>query len=556
MPVAILISVFLVMGIVITTFITSNLQKVESSQLRRLLASEKKQLSTGLRLVATSALPADAYLGLEGEDDVLALDLAKQVGQMEFDETFITDLQGETLFSTSEADMPEEVVEAIRGSVSAEGAVHVSNIGNMMVGFAPIFDVETPKGFLVVMMKIPDGFQKVAENVFKEGASQSSDALKASQEMEQERSMLLANSKSFLNRMHLTASVTVFVSLLLVGVTLGTSSRNILKRIKATVDRLKDIAEGEGDLTIRIEVKSQDEIGDLAHWFNKFVASLQEIIGIIKENVEEVSASSSQLSATADSMQQGAESQDAQTEQVATSMEEMSQTILDVAKNASDADEMSKNASKNAEEGNQIVDSTVDGMNNLANIVKETAEIINGLGTRSTQIGEIVGVINDIADQTNLLALNAAIEAARAGEQGRGFAVVADEVRKLAERTSRATGEISDMIAKIQSETQQSVSVMETSRTSVEKEVVMAGEAKKVLSRIVEDSNTSSDMIQRIAASTEEQSASTAEVSENMEKILRTTKDSTSAISQVATASEKLRSMADSLKERIGIFKV
>jgi methyl-accepting chemotaxis protein len=171
--------------------------------------------------------------------------------------------------------------------------------------------------------------------------------------------------------MHFTASVTVFISLLLVGVTLATSSRNILKRIKATVDRLRDIAEGEGDLTIRIEVKSQDEIGDLAHWFNKFVASLQEIIGLIKNNVEEVSASSSQLSATADSMQQGAESQDAQTEQVATSMEEMSQTILDVAKNASDADEMSKNASKNAEEGNQIVDSTVDGMNNLANIVKD-----------------------------------------------------------------------------------------------------------------------------------------------------------------------------------------
>ena len=266
--------------------------------------------------------------------------------------------------------------------------------------------------------------------------------------------------KSFRNRVMLLVLCFITIGGIVTYLTAG----YIFKPIVHTSEMLKDIAEGEGDLTKRLEIRSHDEIGELAKWFNLFVAKLQSIMSKIADATTQLASATEELSATSSQITVGTEKQSSQAEQIATSMEEMSATVIDIARNASEAAEAAKGATDKAGKGGEIVKNTVEGMNRIADAVRQSASTIEALRSSSEQIGEIIGVIDEIADQTNLLALNAAIEAARAGEQGRGFAVVADEVRKLAERTTKATREIAEMIKSIQADTGGAVSSMEAGR--------------------------------------------------------------------------------------------
>lgn len=349
--------------------------------------------------------------------------------------------------------------------------------------------------------------------------------------------------------------VLVAIALLATGITFLTRAI-IINRVNRTVDMLRDVAEGKGDLTKRLRADSEDELGKLARWFNTFVENLQNIIRTVQSSVQQVSASSLQLAGASEKLSGGSHEQAMQTEQVASAMTEMSQTIVDVAKNAGDAAGASHEASQTAEKGRDVVDRTVQGMLRIADTVREASETIGQLGQSSNEIGDIIKVIDEIADQTNLLALNAAIEAARAGEQGRGFAVVADEVRKLAERTSRATKEIAGMIDKIQTDTERSVSSMEVGSTEVRSGVELAGEAKKALDQIVAASNKGESMIQRIAAASEQQSTAAEEVSQNMETILRISHKSRGSTSQIKQTAEELKNLSGELQRMIGQFKV
>jgi methyl-accepting chemotaxis protein len=350
-------------------------------------------------------------------------------------------------------------------------------------------------------------------------------------------------------------SMVVAISLLAVGMAVLTR-RLVISRVNNTVDMLKDIAQGEGDLTKRLSVNGNDELSELATWFNTFVVNIQNIIVAVKASVEKSSSASHQLASTADELNQGAQEQAMQTEQVATAMTEMSQTIVDVAKNAGDAAGASHEASETAAKGREVVDGAVQGMLKIAKTVSEASESIGTLGESSSEIGNIIQVIDEIADQTNLLALNAAIEAARAGEHGRGFAVVADEVRKLAERTGKATKEIAEMIEKIQTDTDLSVSSMQTGKKEVQGGVELAEEARKSLDLIVKSSDKGETMVHRIAAASEEQSSAAEQVSQNMENILNIARHSAQSTSQIKSTSQELEKLSLELQRMIQLFKV
>jgi|WetSurMetagenome_2_1015567.scaffolds.fasta_scaffold00050_13 methyl-accepting chemotaxis protein len=310
-----------------------------------------------------------------------------------------------------------------------------------------------------------------------------------------------------------------------------------------------------GNLNKHVEVNSSDEIGKLLASMQIMVRKLRGVIASVKIVADNVAEGSKNLSDSSDDLNKGSQELTLHIEQVVTAMTEVSQTIMDVAKNSSYASEASLKASETATKGRKIVDTTADDMSQIAGMTQEAASTIEELGKSSKQIGEIVAVINDIADQTNLLALNAAIEAARAGEQGRGFAVVADEVRKLAERTSQATKDIARRINSIQGASEDSVKAIKKASSEVESGVGLAKEASLSMDAIVEASTGAGDIVQRIAAATEEQSTATEEVTQSMENISDITKKSAQASHNIKLSADELAKLTVGLKEMISFFK-
>ncbi|MBZ5682726.1 MAG: methyl-accepting chemotaxis protein [Acidobacteriia bacterium] len=333
-------------------------------------------------------------------------------------------------------------------------------------------------------------------------------------------------------------------------------SEAMTRPLRRTARILEDIAEGEGDLTKRLEIASQDEFGEVAKWMNLFLDRLQRIISQVAATAEQVASASAELSSSAALQAQAAESQKDQTNQVATAMQEMSVTVVQVESNSSRAAEASRQAAEVARKGGLIVEETLTGMHAIAESVGTAAKRMEELGRRSDQIGRIANVIDDIADQTNLLALNAAIEAARAGEQGRGFAVVADEVRKLAERTASATKEIAQMIENIQKETKAAVAAMQEDNRQVELGVSSTRKAGDALKQIIQMSDSVGDMVAQIASATTEQSGAAQGVNHSMEQITSLLRESADGAQQSAKACEDLSSLSEDLQQMVRRFKL
>jgi len=336
-----------------------------------------------------------------------------------------------------------------------------------------------------------------------------------------------------------------------VGV-LADSFRNMIGYMQHVADVARRIS--ENDLRVEVEPKSDKDV--LGNAFKLMVKNLTDMVARLRDSANELVSAATEIASTSEQMSRGSQQQSDQIGQVSTAVEEMSATILEAAKNASEAQKSSKNASSTAGTGGRIVQDTITGMQRISEVVNQSSQSIGKLATSASQIGEIIGVINDIADQTNLLALNAAIEAARAGEQGRGFAVVADEVRKLAERTGKATGEIADMIKGIQKETEEAVSSMQSGIKEVEGGRQLADKAGQSLNEIVTMSEQVMAMIQQIATASEEQSAAAEQISKNMDSIASVTKESAKGAEQAAAASEQLSRQAEELKNMISQFKI
>jgi len=361
--------------------------------------------------------------------------------------------------------------------------------------------------------------------------------------------VLVANSRS--NAIALF--VITFVTLL---VTIGAIVLVVRKVVATPITRTREIlvSLAHGDLTRRIEVDSDDDIGQMGRALNESIESLGNMISSVSVSAERIAAASEEFSVTAAEQAHGAETQKDQTHQVATAMQEMSSTVQEVSENSNKAAQASRNAADTARKGGSIVEDTLSKMRAIADSVGQTAKKVQELGKSSNQIGEIIGVIDDIADQTNLLALNAAIEAARAGEQGRGFAVVADEVRKLAERTSKATKEITQMIQNIQTETQSAVEAMQAGTQQVELGVESTTKAGNSLNEIIKTSEQVGEMVMLIATAATEQASATEEINSNIEQIAKITQESAAGATESAKAVSDLSSLATELQSMVSQF--
>jgi methyl-accepting chemotaxis protein len=355
-------------------------------------------------------------------------------------------------------------------------------------------------------------------------------------------------------RSTLTAALVTLLAVGFGGLCAFWLERGIRKPVRSLVESAERI--GSGDLTVSLNYVVKDEIGQLYGAMAQMTDKLKVMIAGVLESTHSVADAAGQISTSTEQMAAGTQEQTSQAGEVASAVEEMTKTIIENSRNASSAAETAKNAREAAEKGGTIVAETVSGMKTIADVVKVSAETVQELGKSSQQIGDIIGVIDDIADQTNLLALNAAIEAARAGEQGRGFAVVADEVRKLAERTTKATKEIASMIKKIQVDTEGAVASMEEGTKRVDDGIKLADRAGASLEEIVQISQRVTDMISQIAAASEQQSSASEQISKNVDAISAVTGETASGTQQIARAAEDLSRLTEELQAYVAKFRL
>jgi methyl-accepting chemotaxis protein len=365
---------------------------------------------------------------------------------------------------------------------------------------------------------------------------------------------LFAHDTARYRSSRLTFIISISIIVLLALVFGNLIANSVSRPLQSVFETLQQVA--SGNLKARSSISSRDEMGMLAEEVNITAEKLNEIISLVASNSEKVASSATELHATAYEMASGAEEMAAQAGTVATASEEMSATSSDIARNCHTAAAGAGYASQAAQAGSAVVENTVHVMSRIAGRVNETARTVETLGSRSDQIGEIIGTIQDIADQTNLLALNAAIEAARAGEQGRGFAVVADEVRALAERTTKATREIGEMIKAIQTETKSAVAAMEEGVREVESGTMEASKSGEALQSILDQINSVNSQVEQIATAAEEQTATTSEISSNIQQINDVVQHTARGAQESVIAANQLSSLAEELSRLVGQFKV
>lgn len=330
----------------------------------------------------------------------------------------------------------------------------------------------------------------------------------------------------------------------------------IARPLKQMVAMLDDIAQGEGDLTRRLSSDRSDELGSIAKGFNTFLAKLQAMITQVVTSVQSVSDSSEHTADIAIRTNIGVQKQMAEIDQVATAVQEMTATAQDVARNATQAAQAASHADQAASQGMQIVRDTSNSIGVLAVEIGKAVDVVQTLAKDSENINAILTAIRGIAEQTNLLALNAAIEAARAGEQGRGFAVVADEVRNLAQKTQKATEEIQTMIQQLQQGTRDVVRVMEDSQNRTDESVQHAAKAAEALETITQAVSVINDMNTQIASAAEEQSAVADDINRNVINIGQVANEVAGGADESSSASAGLTKLAEQQRRLINQFKV
>lgn len=360
-------------------------------------------------------------------------------------------------------------------------------------------------------------------------------------------------TKALLATINQTTTITTIIAIIVcVGIALF-SSRLLLKPLYNVIDIVQELASGNGNLNKRINNDRRDETGELSNYIDEFIGKLQELVASISKETDHLGDIAETMESIAENNSKGAEQQQTTSQQVSQSMVEMNQAATETAESASSAEQAASEATKATEEGDKIMTATSNSIQKVASNVEEAVTIIQELEGTSETIGSVVGVISGIAEQTNLLALNAAIEAARAGEQGRGFAVVADEVRALASRTQESTVEINSIVEKLQQNANSAVHIMNTGHEAVTSCVDEAEKAQKSLQAIQQQITDINAMNLRIATSAEEQSAVSSTVSENVADITDVSNSNAEgaakAIKQTSEMSQSIKTLKCSLKQ-------
>ena len=354
-----------------------------------------------------------------------------------------------------------------------------------------------------------------------------------------------------------TQVITVTVLSALVAGLLGFVFANGLSvPLRRIVASMKDISSGEGDLTVRLDASRKDELGELADGFNRFVTTIDALVGKTAVTTESLAASSEELSAITGETREGMAKQHREIEHIATAVEEMTSTVREVARSASSTAEAARQAGSQVDTGKSVVKRNVDSIHALSARMRDSQTLIDALRSDSERVGTVLEVIRSIAEQTNLLALNAAIEAARAGEQGRGFAVVADEVRVLAQRTQQSTEEIRQIIESLQSRSGQSTRALEANNAELLETVSLTESTQSAFAEIEKAVGDLLSMSAQIASATEQQSAATDEIGRNVHVIHDVAQAISAGADQTADSSAELARLGGDLHSMVGRFKV
>ncbi|PHN43574.1 HAMP domain-containing methyl-accepting chemotaxis protein [Pseudomonas syringae] len=331
-------------------------------------------------------------------------------------------------------------------------------------------------------------------------------------------------------------------------------TRQITTPLQETLEVVERVA--SGDLSRNLKVDRKDELGKLQATIQRMTVSLRELVGGIRDGVTQIASAAEELSAVTEQTSAGVNSQKVETDQVATAMHEMTATVQEVARNAEEASEAAVTADRQARDGERVVNEAIAQIERLASAVGNSSEAMGALKQESDKIGSVLDVIKSVAEQTNLLALNAAIEAARAGEAGRGFAVVADEVRSLAQRTQKSTEEIEALIARLQSGTQQATTVMDSSRELSTSSVELTRRAGGSLESITKTVSAIQAMNQQIAAAAEEQSATAEEINRSIINVRDVSEQTSAASEETAASSVELARLGNHLQVLVSRFTV